>query len=105
MTDAYSEEADAIGWPVREERVTDDPAFRHRPPVAAVIGYAPVVAHHEPHALGDTDRSAEGAVRFLRRAWVDVIVSLSPAVADDVSVLVLDHVSGAGDDPLDEGLA
>src|ERR1700677_676424 len=48
--------ADAVGWPVGEERVADHPRAGHRPPESTVERVGAVVAHHVVVALGHRER-------------------------------------------------
>src|SRR5437868_4736897 len=57
-----SEEPDAVGRPVGGEGASDDPFLGDRPPEAAVVGGATVVAHHEPMAGRNANRFRESAV-------------------------------------------
>jgi hypothetical protein len=49
------EDPDAVGGPVGGESSPDDPLCGHRAPEATVVGFAPVIAHHEPVTSGDLD--------------------------------------------------
>src|SRR6516165_3789242 len=95
------EDADAVGWPVGEKRVSDDPASRDGTPESAVVGVAAVVAHHEPHAARHADR---GCKRAGGQAGVRVTVGFSAPVPDHVPVLDCDDVTGSGNDSFDERL-
>ena len=103
------EEADPVGRPVGEEGAADDPARGDWSPEAAVVGFATVVAHHEPVAGRNLDRRREVAHDAdLLRAGFDVGVALpfegrlALRLAVDVAFADVDFVARAGDDPLDE---
>src|SRR6202020_3588782 len=56
------EEANAIGRPVGEERLADQPFLGHRAPVAAVERVRAIVAHHVVVALRYRDSFTKGAL-------------------------------------------
>ena len=55
------EEPDAVGRPVGEEGLADDPVARDRAPEAAVVARPTVVAHHEVVVGRDRDRLGQVA--------------------------------------------
>src|SRR6185295_5796990 len=95
----------AVRRPVGGEGLADDPVARDRPPEAAVVAFATVVAHHEVVIGWNGDRfrqiadGARGAGPYVG------LVGLLDAVDDRVPVADAERVPGAGDDPLDEVLA
>src|SRR5439155_5720058 len=95
------EDPDAVRGPVGGEGASDDPARGDRAPEAAVVGFATVVAHHEPVPGGNLDRGAEVALPGAA-ALPDVAVGLALAVADHVPFDDRDHIARSGHDPLDE---
>src|SRR3954470_15212152 len=97
------ERPDALGRQVGGERAPDDPVDRDRPPEAAVVGRAAVVAHAENVAPWDGDRARQiAALPAGTRGGERLALEL--AVADDVPVAHGDPVAADPDDPLDEGL-
>src|SRR5208282_6927432 len=101
------ERADAVGRPVREEGISDDPVSGHRSPEPAVVGFATVVAHHEPVPGRYHDRLREIALGA-RAAFADVGVLLAHEFAVprdavvDVAFLDVHFFARPGDDALDE---
>src|SRR5579862_5319352 len=94
---AALQEPDPVGWPVRGERLSDDPRARDGPPEATVVGEVTIVAHHEVV----TGRNLEGARVVavhdrrvaVRKAGVGLILAL--AVEDHVPVADRDRVPRA----------
>src|ERR1019366_9183516 len=94
---------DAVRWPVGGECSPDDPRCGDRAPEAAVVGFSPVVAHHEPMSRGYLDRRREitdGCRRL--RAGFDVRVSLAHTIAVGVTFLDVDFIAGTRNNTLDE---
>lgn len=99
-----SECAEAIWRPVGKERCADDPGLWDGPPVAAVVGFITVVAHHVVVAPWDRDRLWERAADRVG-ARLDVGPGLSAAVPIDAATVDLQGVAEQADHALDIGLA
>src|SRR5665213_3278099 len=104
-----SEDADSIRGPVGGNGLPDDPAG-NRSPIAAVVGVAAIVAHHEPVAGRDPDRRGEVALRAQAAGFdVGVLLLHEPTLlgrpAEDVSFADVDFVSRTGNGALDEVFA
>src|SRR5436309_1394416 len=95
------ERADPVRGPVREERLPDDPSLRDWSPVAAIVAFPTVVAHHKKVPRRNRDLPglvADGTAR------IGADVRLVELLAVDVGA-ALDHlqaIAGEPDDPLDE---
>src|SRR5215211_3763966 len=99
---AELEDSDAVGGPVGEEGLPDDPVAGDGAPESAVVTCSTVVAHHEVMVRRNLDlfRQIAGSSGAARP---DLPVALDRlAVHDRDSVLDAQAVAADGDDALDE---
>src|SRR5207344_2857919 len=84
--DDLLEDPDAVGGPVGDEGLADDPSTGLGSPEAAVIAFATVVAHHEVMIRRNPDRLRQIADSAVSTGPNVGLVELDNAVDDRMSI-------------------
>jgi len=95
------EGSEAVGWPVGDKCLTDDPVPWHRTPEPAVVAGGAIVTHHEVMIGWNGDLIRHIAPVYIPAGPDEVLLRLHP-IDHGVPVVDAQPVAGCGDDPLDE---